>query len=195
MSGRIAKTYEQMARECHEANKRWWQNPKTGEPIERNLNELLMLCVSELAEAMEGDRRGLADDKLPHRPMREVELADFLIRVGDLLGSNALIRPESAGVFWRMYGGLPSPTRGFKGLEEAGPGGFNFAEELLTIVRLTVGPGDRPRMLIAAMNRVWGLGEHLGMDLAGAYEEKMEYNKGRRDHTHEARLAEGGKRY
>lgn len=192
MTTRFSKTYALMAWECHEANKRWWQDPRTGDPIKRNLNELLMLCVSELAEAMEGDRKGLADDKLPHRPMREVELVDFLIRVGDLLGSGVFNLGEQ---WWRMYGGFPSPAQGFADLAVQGPDGFNFAEELLTIVRLTVGTGDRPRMLIAAMNRVWGLGEHLGMDLAGAYEEKMAYNKQREDHTHAARLAVGGKKY
>jgi hypothetical protein len=43
------------ARECHEANRRWWLDPATGQPRERNVGELLMLCVSELAEAMEGN--------------------------------------------------------------------------------------------------------------------------------------------
>jgi len=46
----------------------------------------LMLCVSELAEAMEGLRKGLMDDKLPHRKMAEVELADAVIRIFDLAG-------------------------------------------------------------------------------------------------------------
>ena len=45
-----------------------------------------MLVVSELAEAMEGHRKSLMDDKLPHRPMIEVELADALIRILDISG-------------------------------------------------------------------------------------------------------------
>jgi hypothetical protein len=36
---------------------------------------------------MEGDRKSLMDDKLPHRPMREVELADAVIRIFDLAGA------------------------------------------------------------------------------------------------------------
>jgi hypothetical protein len=36
---------------------------------------------------MEGDRKNLMDDKLPHRPMREVELADAVIRIFDLAGA------------------------------------------------------------------------------------------------------------
>ena len=46
-----------------------------------------MLIVSECSEAMEGDRKGLMDDKLPHREMREVELADAVIRAFDLAGA------------------------------------------------------------------------------------------------------------
>lgn len=71
------------AQECHKANQTWWHHPATGERLERNKGELLMLIVSEVAEAMEGERKGLMDDKLPHRKMAEVELADVLIRVFD----------------------------------------------------------------------------------------------------------------
>lgn len=46
-----------------------------------------MLIVSEIAEAMEGERKGLMDDKLPHRKMAEVELADALIRIFDYAGA------------------------------------------------------------------------------------------------------------
>jgi NTP pyrophosphatase (non-canonical NTP hydrolase) len=45
----------------------------------------LMLVVSEVAEAMEGHRKGLNDDKLPDRPMVEVELADAVIRIFHLV--------------------------------------------------------------------------------------------------------------
>ena len=37
-----------------------------------------------VSKAMEGFRRGKADDKLPHRMMFEVELADAVIRIFDL---------------------------------------------------------------------------------------------------------------
>ena len=72
-----------LCKAIHEANKKWWVSLETGEPIQRNVGELLMLIVSECAEAMEGHRKGLNDDKLPHRPMIEVELADALIRICD----------------------------------------------------------------------------------------------------------------
>lgn len=77
---------------CHGAavDAGWWHDIKTGERLQRNVGELLMLCVSELAEAMEGHRKNLMDDKLPHRKMLEVELADCVIRIFDLAGSQGL---------------------------------------------------------------------------------------------------------
>lgn len=80
---------------CHGASKAagWWNDLETGAPlIERPhvVGEKLMLVVSEVAEAMEGHRKGLADDKLPHRLMIEVELADAVIRIADLAGALGL---------------------------------------------------------------------------------------------------------
>lgn len=111
------------AQQCHEANKLWWTNLETNEyPQKRNIGEMLMLCVSELAEAMEGHRKNLQDDKLPHRKMFDVELVDCFIRLFDLAGA-------------------------------------------------------------------------LKIDLDTIFVEKMDFNRTRSDHTKEARLAEGGKKY
>lgn len=65
----------------------WWTDLATGQRKERNKGELLMLIVSEVAEAMEGERKNLMDDKLKHRKMAEVELADVLIRCFDYAGA------------------------------------------------------------------------------------------------------------
>ncbi len=80
----------------HMANVNWWIDPHTGEKKERNVGEMLMLCVSELAEAMEGHRKDLQDDKLPHRSMLEVEIADCMIRLFDL---GAGLNLDIAGAF------------------------------------------------------------------------------------------------
>lgn len=61
----------------------WHTNPVTGKPIERNFGEVVALMHSELSEALEADRKGLMDDKLPHRPGAEVEFADAVIRIFD----------------------------------------------------------------------------------------------------------------
>jgi NTP pyrophosphatase (non-canonical NTP hydrolase) len=79
------------AAECRKANDKWWRDPITQEYLpDRNIGELLMLCVSELSEAMEGHRKGLQDDKLPHRSMLDVELVDCLIRIFDLAGERGI---------------------------------------------------------------------------------------------------------
>lgn len=76
-----------LSADCHAENQHWWHHPATGERLQRNKGELLMLMVSEISEAMEGERKNLMDDKLPHRKMAEVELADTLIRIFDYAGA------------------------------------------------------------------------------------------------------------
>lgn len=68
----------------------WYKDPKTGRTKTRNIMEMLCLIHSEISEAAEGHRKSLMDDKLPHRPMLEVELADTLIRIFDLAGYQGL---------------------------------------------------------------------------------------------------------
>lgn len=76
----------ELTKEVHQANIKWWQNPETGEQISRNKGELLALIHSEISEALEGERKDLMDDKLPHRKMAEVELVDAIIRILDYAG-------------------------------------------------------------------------------------------------------------
>lgn len=77
---------------CHgvAAESGWWHDIKTGERLERNKGELICLMHSELSEAMEGVRKNRMDDKLPHRKMEEVELADTIIRIFDYAGAYGL---------------------------------------------------------------------------------------------------------
>lgn len=112
----------ELCQQVHEANAKWWVDLETGERLNRNVGELLCLVHSEISEALEGHRKNLMDDKLPHRPMFEVELADAIIRIFDI----------AAG---------------------------------------------------------------LGLDLGGAYVEKMAYNATREDHKIESRKLANGKKY
>src|SRR5271156_5579757 len=73
--------------QSHMDNIKWWQDPVTQQPIQRNKGELIALIHSELSECLEGERKNIMDDKLPHRRMAEVELADALIRIFDYAGA------------------------------------------------------------------------------------------------------------
>ncbi len=99
----LAMSGETLTRVCHDASREagWWKDLKTGmDYIDEVRNgtrfgkalvaEKLCLTHSEISEAMEGHRKGLMDDKLPHRPMIEVELADAVIRIADLAGALGL---------------------------------------------------------------------------------------------------------
>lgn len=76
----------------HKDTKAWWKDLDTEESVlnypKKHLNTWigtkLMLVCSEIGEAMEGLRKDQMDDKLPHRKMIEVELADAIIRILDL---------------------------------------------------------------------------------------------------------------
>lgn len=75
---------------CHGAAKAagWWNDadPNTSKANPLHFSNKLCLIHSEISEAMEGDRKNLKDDKIPSRDMREVELADAVIRIFDLAG-------------------------------------------------------------------------------------------------------------
>lgn len=118
------ESLNELVNEIHGNNVKagWWTDLATGERKQRNVGELLMLVVSEVAEGMEGHRKNLMDDKLPHRSMLEVELADAVIRIMDMCGG-------------------------------------------------------------------------LGLDLGGAIEEKLNFNKTRLDHSIEHRKSENGKKF
>ncbi len=76
----------------------WWTDLKTGTDLAEEARlgtrlgkalvaEKLALIHSEVSEALEGHRKNLMDDKLPHRTMIEVEIADAIIRALDLAGA------------------------------------------------------------------------------------------------------------
>lgn len=175
----------------HQFNEKWWRDLDTGEAITRNRANLRMLMVSETAEAMEGARKNLMDDKLPHRKMIEVELADTIIRVADYTGGfkEALLDFTTE---WRDQMRFPWA----KYTPDADKG-----EMLLEIVKSIVKVdeycfGDTTgRQLSRLLWDIEQLASILGLDLWGAVWEKLEYNRTRADHQVEARKAANGKKW
>jgi len=97
-AGKINQAAETLQFYCHGAAKSrgWWNDMLSGEDLtssgyplhkpKKNVGELLMLVVTELAEGMEGARKGLMDDHITNRTMLEMELADAVIRLFDTSG-------------------------------------------------------------------------------------------------------------
>jgi NTP pyrophosphatase (non-canonical NTP hydrolase) len=84
----LAEYLNKAAELCRAEADKWYHDLKTGERIYLNKGERCMLIVTEIAEAFEGERKNLMDDKLPHRRAAEVELSDALIRILDYAGEH-----------------------------------------------------------------------------------------------------------
>ena len=156
----------------------WWDEP-------RPFSTLVCLFHSELSEAMEGDRKGLMDDHLPQYPMFQVELADFVIRCLDWLGSvnhsdyerfNIFNNPKSeteliAKLHWRISNAYEN----------------HFFRENNDDIR--------DEDIVFAVIESFMFAEKKDFSLLQIILEKVEYNKTRADHKRENRAKEGGKKY
>jgi hypothetical protein len=75
-----------MAEACHGLSVEggWWSGPDADHPLV--VPTKLALIHSEISEGLEGHRKNRADEHLPHHSSLAVELADAVIRIGDLAG-------------------------------------------------------------------------------------------------------------
>lgn len=160
----------------HAQNKEmgWWDEP-------RPFSTFVCLFHSELSEAMEGDRKDLVDDHLPQYPMFQVEIADFVIRCLDWLGSYENDDLDDIGTLI-----LPSSNN------------CDNIAELHHLVSLSFNctvTDDRVGFIKDAVAFSFEVSRYCEFDLYKIILEKVEYNKHRADHKRENRKKEGGKKY
>lgn len=178
--------YQRLMNEIHSHNVSvgWWDNTDKWTTTTK-----LMLTVSEVAEAMEGDRKNLMDDKVTTRKMLEVELADTMIRLLDLGGFMKLnidpnLQKRSAKIYYYYL----------KNFSEKVPVPVLLFQIVTAIVKLAESSGYEHELnhVIATINAVC---EYLELDLKGAIVDKRYYNANREDHKRENRAKENGKTY
>ena len=166
-----------LAREVHtQDNYRWWHSPD-GKRLDRNKGELIALIHSELSEATEGFNSRAKDDKLPQFFNAAVELADFAIRTFDYAGAFDLDLEDTS---------LPLPTKT----------GTDWLHVVTSHLLEAVRKGQPESPHVSRMIRlVYRTAEFWQFDLDEVTAAKRAYNATRHDHTHEARYAEGGKKF
>ena len=168
------------AQRVHIANEKWWYDLDTGKRLNRNLGEMCMLMVSELAEALEAYRKNLHDDHLPQYWGEHVEIADCLIRALDTR--------------FGVYG--PEPFNYFERVDN--PSNDNVGEALLALVHnfAEAWVATELEILDWAICSLFWYADWRGFlpQLREIFEAKMVYNASRIDHTPEHRRGPNGKK-
>jgi hypothetical protein len=181
----------------------WWTSTKDVPAINfgdnlvgiRNIPEMLCLMHSEVTEAWQGCKLNAVDDKLPHRLMLEVELADALIRMFDLLGSMNVDFEHVVSVVnqeFKIESTLAYPGDIMCDLHD-------YIDRAMEGHRKNKVREDGIRVLDAELANfyicVMIIAEYNGLDIMAAIDEKRKFNASRPDHKIENRLKEGGKQF
>lgn len=167
----------------------WYDSP-------RSSATLLQLCVTELAEATEGLRKNLMDDKLPHRLMEEVEQADFIIRLLDFCAHKGLsIKFSNIIPIGKRMEACKCYLTCAAWLNTADDWLYDAEDDDIKPTRADEMISYASRNFSMAYAAIINLAEHKGYDIYEAMREKLEFNAVRNDHTREHRANENGKKF
>jgi len=185
--------FNQLSKEIFEANVAvgWWDD------MDRCIFQTLQLISTEIAEATEGERKNLMDDKLPHRRMGEVELADGLIRTLDFGGRYGFKYEFSGGTYKEVRAAIraiPSIAGRHLMLNLAlGNLARHYTDHRIEGDVLDIDEVNLAYTVLIDSFRI--VAELQAYDLIGALHEKLAFNKQREDHKRENRAQEHGKKF
>ena len=170
-----------LAKTIHDNNAKvgWWEGEQAC------IFQKIQMASTEIAEATEGARKNLMDDKLPHRKMEEVELADVFIRVLDLGGRMNL----SYVVSW-------IETEWCDSSNSVGMQHLGINKALIQFAVQVYGESSAPvlsKYYSTIINCILRVASNSDYDIMSAMHEKMEFNVTRPDHKLENRAKENGK--
>ncbi|WOE76342.1 hypothetical protein [Alterisphingorhabdus coralli] len=197
----LVKGLDRLAVDIHEENVKagWWSSlddPPKDLLHERNRGEMVSLCLTELQEASEDKE---FDDKLIDRAGFDVELADFTIRLLDLIGAEQRIGGQQPLITFHLTHGHTSVMREqdhvpvtdkiqclpfiaspiLKAFDE----GFRKGKHRLARYWLTV-----------TLMRTIAVANEWEIPLFAIMDEKRAFNRKREDHKLENRRKAGGKK-
>lgn len=175
----IERDLDVLAADIHTQNLAagWWDG--WADKMDRH-QTAMMLVISEMAEAMEGVRKDLMDDHLPHHKMFDVELADAAIRLLDLAGAYETDLSKTGN---NAASCLPD----LKGLKPP--------EQLFFVIQTSLVFFTEEVQVEAMLAGVFAIALCHEIDLFPIIAEKRAYNARRADHKRENRAAPGGKAF
>lgn len=188
--------FNALAAEIHQSNidAGWWKlqkddsSPEGISTIPRNIGELLCLVHSEIDEGFEGFAHNLQDDKLPHLPMFDVEMADTCIRVFDILGWK---KADIDSIIGTM---APPPNECMSEITLFLLLAHGAVSQAMEGYRKS-NDEDGNQALIALLRLLIDHADYNNCDLFSIIAEKRAFNANRPDHKLEARAAADGKKF